>query len=116
MKRFFILVAAVIALGSTTLVGNNEYELFSKLNEKEKFHGLVNYLQANDEQQDYLQDIFALSIKKVQKAIANGSYSADEARKILAFNLANAKDVLTSEQYKKYLTILNVTFHNNSQN
>lgn len=116
MKRLFILVAAIIALGSTSFAGNNEYELFSKLNEKEKFEGLSNYLQVNFEQQSYLKDIFALSIKKLEKAMSNGAVTDKESRKILAFNLANAKDVLSSEQYRKYLIILNTTINNNKYN
>lgn len=116
MKRLFILAVAIFSLGSVSFASDADYAFLSKLNEKGKFNGLVNYLEADYEQQRYLKEIFELSSKKMEKATRNGEDSEKEIRKALAFNLANTKSVLSAEQYKKYLIVLNVTSVNSSNN
>lgn len=110
MKRLFILAVALFSLGSVTFAADGgNYAFLSKLNEKEKFNGLVNYLEADYEQQRYLKEIFELSSQKMEKATRSGDDSEKEVKKALAFNLANTKSVLSAEQYKKYLIVLNMT-------
>ncbi|MDU1906183.1 MAG: hypothetical protein E6772_15540 [Dysgonomonas sp.] len=112
MKRFFILVAVVAAFSTTTFASNNEYNLLSGLNETEKVNALSNYLGATSEQKEYLKEIFARSAQKAGTATTEGEISDAKVKKAMAFNLANAKSVLTPEQYKKYLIILNMTLNN----
>lgn len=118
MKRLMLLAIAGIVLGGTTFAKttqeSKEYAVFSKLNDQEKFDGLTKYLNANMSQKEYLSEIFALSLKKMEREMNKQSSSQAGFEKAIAFNLANAKSVLTPEQYKKYLTVLNVTL-NNSQ-
>lgn len=112
MKRLFILVAAIFSLSAASFASDGEYAFLSKLTEKEKFDGLANYLQADFEQQRYLKEIFALSNKKLEAASVDGVISNEDLQKALAFNLANTKSVLSREQYKKYLIMLNITTNN----
>lgn len=114
MKRLFILAVAIFSLGSVTFASNGDYAFLSKLNEKEKFNGLVNYLEADYEQQRYLKEIFELSSQKMERASRSGENSEKEVKKALAFNLANTKSVLSAEQYKKYLIVLNMTSINSN--
>ncbi len=116
MKRLFTLVAAVIALGSTAFASNGEYEVISKLNNKKTIEGVSSYLKVNFNQREYMEDIFALSAKKMEKAMVGGVVSDEDAKKALAFNLANMKDILSPEQYKKYLIVLNISVNNMSKN
>lgn len=116
MKRLFVLIAAVISFGSVALAQNNidnEYAVFSKLNQQDKLDGLAKYLEVNMDQKDYLKEIFALSTRKMARNNSNGAMASEsEMNKVMTFTLANIKSVLTPEQYKKYLTVLNVTLHN----
>ncbi|MDL2214725.1 hypothetical protein LJC00_00865 [Dysgonomonas sp. OttesenSCG-928-M03] len=115
MKRLFMLVAAVIALGSTAFASNGEYEVISKLNNKKTIEGVSSYLKVNFYQREYMEDIFALSAKKMEKAMDGGVVSDTDAKKALAFNLANMKDILSPDQYKKYLVVLNISVNNMNQ-
>lgn len=114
MKRLFILAVALFSLSSISFAADGNYAFLSKLNEKEKFNGLVNYLGADYEQQRYLKEIFELSSQKMEKASRSGADSDKEGRRALAFNLANTKSVLSAEQYKKYLIVLNMTSINSN--
>lgn len=114
MKRLFILAVALFSLSSISFAADGNYAFLSKLNEKEKFNGLVNYLGADYEQQRYLKEIFELSSQKMEKASRSGADSDKEVRRALAFNLANTKSVLSAEQYKKYLIVLNMTSINSN--
>lgn len=114
MKRLFILAVAIFSLDSAAFAANNDYSFLSKLNDKEKFNGLVNYLEADYEQQRYLKEIFELSSLKMERASRSGENSEKEVKKALAFNLANTKSILSPEQYKKYLIVLNMTSINSN--
>lgn len=116
MKRLFLLAVAGIVLSGATFARNNmenkEYAVFSKLNEQEKFDGLIRYLNADMLQKDYLEEIFAVSLRKMEREMSRQTKSQTGMEKAVAFNLANAKSVLSPEQYRKYLTILNITLNN----
>lgn len=115
MKRIFILVAAIVALSSTTFAANGEYSLISKLNETQKVNAISNYLEASYEQKESLKEIFALSAKKMKSAMVDGKLSEAKAQKAISFNLANTKNILSPEQYKKYLVVLNMTLNNTKE-
>lgn len=114
MKKLFILGFAFLSFSAVSFASDGGYAFLSKLNQTNRLQGLAYYLQANPEQQIYLKQIAEMSTKKLAKAQENGSLSDQELQKALAFNLANTKSILTPEQYKKYVTLLNVTSYNNS--
>lgn len=112
MKKLFILLVAVFAFATSGFAAN-EYDLFASLNDKSKLNAISNYIQADFQQKNQLGEIFRLSAEKLDKALkANDDVSA---KKALYFNLANAKAVLSPAQYRKYLTVLNLTYLNRQE-
>lgn len=104
MKRLFMVVAAVAAFSVSSFASNNA--VFAKLTDKSTFKNVNRYLQTTSEQEGYLEVIFAESSRK----------SEVNAEKAMLFNIANAKAILTPEQYRKYITVLNMTVINESSN
>lgn len=113
MKRLFILAAVLFSLNA--VVSAQDYGFLGRLNEKSTYNGLVRYLNADYEQQNYLREIFDLSSQKYSKAIKGGNASEEAMKKVLSFNLSNTKHVLSPEQYKKYLMVINMTNLNGEQ-
>jgi len=109
MKRLLILFAAVLGFGISSYA-QNDYEVLWVLNNNTTFNTVTSYVEASPNQKESLRDIFYDSAEKLKDAmIANDKEAAEKA---LYFNLANVKSVLSVDQYKKYLTILNATIHN----
>lgn len=110
MKK--ILILAIIAL--TTAVNSfaldlNEYKVFYKLNNEKTFNSLVRYLDAEGDQKEQLRYIFSLTERKMKNALDAENETA--AEKAMWFNLANAKSILSVEQYKKYLVAINLSVY-----
>ncbi|MFW9597993.1 MAG: hypothetical protein ACMV0Y_08600 [Paludibacter sp.] len=85
----------------------NDYKVFGKLNNETTLRSLVRYLNADEEQHGQLKYIFQLTERKVNSAVEKGDeVSAENA---MFFNLGNAKSVLSPEQYRKYLLVVNLT-------
>jgi hypothetical protein len=99
---------------STFAISPADSDVFSKLNNGSTFTGLMKYLNADGEQTSYLKQVFALTEEKMKTALKAENELAVE--KAMNFNMGNAKNVLTSYQYKKYLTIINLTVMNNRYN
>jgi hypothetical protein len=111
MKK--ILVAVLVLVASTTSVfalDTVKYEVFSKLNNESTFYGLVRYLDVDSSQAEKLEFVFSMTEDKMESALRKNNEVA--AEKALDFNLANVKSVLSTEQYKKYLGIINATVNN----
>ncbi len=85
----------------------NDYKVLNKLNNETTFNSLIRYLEANEDQIDQLKYVFTLTERKLE--YANKKTSLVAAEKALMFNLGNAKYILTEEQYRKYLRVLNVS-------
>jgi len=113
MKKILVIVMVLVAgVTSTFAVNPADYDVFCKLNNSATFRGLVKYLNADSEQAEYLKEVFSLTEAKMTTALKADNEAA--AEKAMNFNLGNAKNVLTSYQYKKYLAIINLTVSNNS--
>ena len=102
-----VLVAGAI---STYAVNPADYEVFNKLNDNTTFNGLVRYLNADSEQAENLKYVFSVAGNKMEAALK--AENEADAEKAINFNLGNAKNILTDYQYKKYLTIINLTINN----
>ncbi len=114
MKK--IVLSALFALavyGNSFALELNDYKVFSKLNNEVTLNSLTRYLNASDEQRDQLRYLFELTERKVMSAI--NKTDEVEAEKALFFNLGNAKFMLSEEQYKKYLVVLNLTVAGNEE-
>ncbi|ADQ78889.1 hypothetical protein Palpr_0733 [Paludibacter propionicigenes WB4] len=111
MKKILSLIVILVAFGaSVSAVNPRDYSIFYKLNNASTFSSIVRYLDADKEQADQLKYVFSLTENKL-----NSSLKADNensAQKALMFNLANAKAILSESQYRKYLTMLNVSVYN----
>ncbi|MDD4993842.1 MAG: hypothetical protein PHR83_16595 [Paludibacter sp.] len=111
MKKILVIVMVLVAGATSTFAVNPaEYDVFYKLNNPSTFTGLMKYLDADGEQAEYLKLVFTMAEDKM-KAALKADNEAD-AEKAMNFNLGNAKNILTSYQYKKYLTIINLTVNN----
>lgn len=110
MKRFFVSAVMVFAFSALAVAQVGSYEFMTKLDDRKTFRAVSSYVGANFEQHDAMRMILETSASKMEKAIE----ANDEARvtKALNFNLANMRAILTKEQYRKYLTLLNVSYYN----
>lgn len=112
MKK--ILAVILVALASVTATYSMEmkdYNVLYKLNDNSTFKALVRYLNADEDQADQLRYVFSLTERKLN--YANKKESTVAAEKALMFNLGNAKYILSGEQYRKYLIVLNVSRFSN---
>lgn len=108
MKKIVLSALLMLAVcGSTFAMDLSDYKVFSKLNNDATLRSLVRYLKADADQSDKLKYIFELTERKVNSAVNKGDEKS--AEKAMFFNLGNAKYVLSADQYKKYLLVLNMT-------
>lgn len=111
MKKMLVTIMVLVAGAiSTYAVNPADYEVFNKLNDKSTFNGLVRYLNADSDQAENLKYVFAVAGNKMKAAL--DSENEEAAEKAMNFNLGNARNILTDYQYKKYLTIINLTINN----
>jgi len=111
MKKILVLVMVLVAGATSTFAINPaDYDVFYKLNDNATFDGLVRYLNADSEQAENLKYIF--EVAEVKMKAAEKAENEVAAEKAVNFNLANAKHILTGYQYKKYLSIINLTINN----
>lgn len=104
MKRLFTTVVALVAFSATSFATNN-YAVLEKLNNEKVFKGITRYLKTTGEQDEQLKFVFAESSKKLKR----------NSEKAMLFNLGNVKAVLSPEQYKKYLVVINMSVVKDSQ-
>lgn len=111
MKKimFTILVMAASA-ASIKAINPVDCEVFYKLNNEATFNGLMKYIDADGDQAENLKYVFELTEKKMKTANSAENESAND--KAVNFNLANAKRILSTDQYKKYLSMINLTINN----
>ena len=110
MKKILITVLVLVAMSTTTFAINpTDYGVFYKLNNKSTFKGLVNYLNADKEQADYLKFVFNVTAEELKNALnADNEKVVDN---VLNYNLYNTKCILSDNQYKKYLVLINLAIN-----
>jgi len=112
MKK--VLVIVMVAISSTVFaIDPSSYKVIYKLNNETTFNGLIHYLNADESQANQLKQIFEVTENRMKTALKLNS--ENEVEDVLFYNALNAKCILTEEQYKKYLTVLNLTVSNNYQ-
>lgn len=112
MRRFYLAVAAILLCGTMGFASENRNSE-SKEPFAINFDKLSNYLQLSSAQADEVYKINDYFMDKQRET----RYSKDDLRekKLLEAvygNLKLMKEVLTQEQYRKYVTLLNVTNNN----
>ena len=109
MKKVLVLVMVALATSAFAINPGN-YKVVYKLNNETTFNSLARYLNVDDTQADQLKYVFELTENKMKSALKSDNDVAVD--KVLLFNIANAKYILTDEQYKKYLVVLNLSVNN----
>lgn len=116
MKKLIVMIMLVFASANATISAQSGLELkdfnvFLKLNDHTTFRSLVRYLRLDFDQTERLKYINNLTERKLN--YANRKESTPAAERAMLFNLGNAKHILTPEQYRKYLIVLNVSRFSN---
>jgi len=113
MKKILVLVMVLVATSTFTFAINpSDYGVFYKLNNKSTFNSMINYLRADKVQTDYLKLVFNETAVDLKNASKTGNDKL--AENVLNYNLYNAKCILSENQYKKYLVLINLSINNNS--
>ncbi|MDR2956523.1 MAG: hypothetical protein LBV43_15730 [Prevotella sp.] len=107
MKKLSVLVIMLLAFTFNSYA-TGEYNVIWSLNNGRTFDDISEFVGMTPDQAESLRDISYSSAVKLHDAFVKNDKK--EAEKALIFNLVNAKAILTPEQYKKYLQILNVTY------
>lgn len=110
MKKLFMLVAVAFALTASVSAQSGDYSFLVKLGEKPTFKAISNYIGTSFDQYDAVREILQDSSVKMEAAIKSNDETA--VKKALYFNLANMRAVLSKEQYRKYLAVLNASYNN----
>lgn len=113
MKRLGLAVAAVLMSASVGFAQSGEVRL-----SKEPFavnaEKLSSYLQLTPGQYNEVANINAYFIEKQNESIKSSSkLQAKKMHQAVYGNLKLMKKTLTSEQYRKYVVLLNITNNNN---
>jgi len=112
MKKVLVLVMVAFAT-SVFAINPGNFKVVYKLNDESTFNALARYLNVDDMQADQLKYVFELTEYKMKSALKSDNEKAVD--KVLLFNVANAKYILSDNQYKKYLTVLNLSVNNDNQ-
>lgn len=113
MKKLFVLAVAVFAYASS-VNASNDLGFMTQLNERNTFSSVMKYIQADASQVDMMKIVMEKSAAKINAAVANGDEAALNAA--VNFNLANARYILSQDQYRKYVTLINITKNNRAEN
>ena len=112
IRKSLLIIATMFAFSAITLaLEPTEYSVFKRLNNDKIQKSLTKYLQTDREQTESLNYIFSLTERKMTNALKKEDMEA--AENAMWFNLANAKNILSENQYKKYLVVLNLTINSN---
>ena len=106
-----VLVMVLVASAAHTFAMNpSDYSAFYKLDNKVAYTALIGYIDADREQAAFLQHVFKVTAQEMKVAVEKGNEMA--AENVLDYNLRNTKCILYEEQYRKYLSFVNVYLNN----
>ena len=111
-KVLFIVMMAVATIGSASAVDIAKSEVFVKCNNENVFNSLVKYLKMDSYQSAELKNVFSVTEVEIKNAIQRGDN--EKLERAFKYNLGSAKKILSQEQYKKYLRIINLSYYNSN--
>jgi hypothetical protein len=113
MKKL-ILVMMVAMATSAFGINPNVAKVFSKMNNAASLKYISNYLNADESQTAELESIFYCTDELLKTSIneTTESYAASAVN----YNLTSMKSVLSSDQYRKYLVLVNLSITNAENN
>lgn len=109
LVSFMVLVLFTI---SSFALNSNESSALHKLNKKDAFTSLVGYIDADQQQADFLKQVFQVTDAELNTAEANQNNRLADS--VLNYNLYNTKCILSENQYKKYLVFINYYLKNDN--
>lgn len=119
MKRLFLTVVAVLSMTMTFA----ENEKLNSVDNANAYNMSVNYskladcLELSGDQVELVQDIHtSFCADMMNAAYANADERESMVKNAIAKDLNFMRHVLNSDQYRKYLTLLNLTFNNRGLN
>ena len=117
MKKFILAVAMLLATNVTAMAedsNSDKMNMVEAYDIKININSLARYLELSRDQiasVENIQNIFSECLRCVPFS------STDETRKklvnnVINYDLKHMKYILTEEQYKKYVRVLNITLNN----
>ncbi len=110
MKKVLVLVFVAFTTVATYALDLYEYKVFYKLSNEQTLTSLSRYLNTDKQQQNQLKTEFKLTEQKIRTAIEKENEFA--AKEAMNSNLEFLKQVLTTEQYDKFVVALYATIDN----
>lgn len=111
-KMLFLVMLAVATVTTANAVDIAKSEVFMKCNNETVFNSLVKYLEMDSYQSAEMRQVFTTTEDQIKVALERGN--SENLDKAFNYNLGNAKRILSKEQYKKFLRIINLSYHNNN--
>lgn len=111
MRRFGLSLVAGLCLTATTFAANNQPSV-AKWEVNINVNKLSKYLNLNSDQSEEVENICDFFSNQIWEATTTKKDKQTKLRNAVYGNLKLMKQALTSEQYTKYATLMNVTLQN----
>ena len=111
MKKLMMAVCVVL-MGMQSMKAQGLYELTGKAPFTIRFGQLSRYLDLQPSQQESVYRISEAFMADQQEALSRSARKEELMTRALHANLKQMKEALYEEQYRNYVTLLNVTSNN----
>ena len=111
MKKLMMAVCVVL-MGMQSMKAQGVYELTGKAPFTIRFGQLSRYLDLQPSQQESVYRISEAFMADQQEALSRSARKEELMTRALHANLKQMKEALNEEQYRNYVTLLNVTSNN----
>ena len=111
MKKLMMAVCVVL-MGMQSVKAQGLYELTGKAPFTIRFGQLSRYLDLQPSQQESVYRISEAFMADQQEALSRSARKEELMTRALHANLKQMKEALNEEQYRNYVTLLNVTSNN----
>ena len=111
MKKLMMAVCVVL-MGMQSVKAQGLYELTGKAPFTIRFGQLSRYLDLQPSQQESVYRISEAFMADQQEALSRSARKEEMMTRALHANLKQMKEALNEEQYRNYVTLLNVTSNN----
>ena len=111
MKKLMMAVCVVL-MGMQSVKAQGLYELTGKAPFTIRFGQLSRYLDLQPSQQESVYRISEAFMADQQEALSRSARKEEFMTRALHANLKQMKEALNEEQYRNYVTLLNVTSNN----
>ena len=106
------MAVCVVLMGMQSVKAQGLYELTGKASFTIRFGQLSRYLDLQPSQQESVYRISEAFMADQQEALSRSARKEELMTRALHANLKQMKEALNEEQYRNYVTLLNVTSNN----